>query len=86
VVGRVIATVVALGAVVAAVALVGYGVLLWVAIPGSDTATSSLVLAGLVLVAAGAGLALLAWLLLRGSLSSRRRRQEAGETAQRPPG
>jgi hypothetical protein len=64
-VGRVIATAAALVSVIAAVALIGYGVLLWIAIPTSDTATSSLFLVGLVLVCAGAGLALLAWLLLR---------------------
>ena len=40
--GRLIATAAALVAVVAAVALAGYGVLLWIAIPSSDTATSSL--------------------------------------------
>jgi hypothetical protein len=83
--GRVIATVVALVAVVAAVALAGYGVLLWIAIPTSDTATSSLFLAGLVLVAAGIGLALLGWLLLRwGPLSSRRSRREDAAPGQRP--
>jgi hypothetical protein len=63
--GRLIATAAALVALVAAVALAGYGVLLWIAIRSSDTATSSLFLAGLALVVAGAGLALLAWLLLR---------------------
>lgn len=76
-VGRVIATAAALVSVIAAVALIGYGVLLWIAIPTSDTATSSLFLVGLVLVCAGAGLALLAWLLLRwGPLSSGRGRRE----------
>ena len=48
-----IATVVALVAVVAAVALAGYGVLLRIAT--SDTATSSLFLAGLVLVGLAPG-------------------------------
>ena len=81
--GRVISTTAALVAAIAAVALIGYGVLLWFAIPTSDTATSSLVLVGLVLVAAGAVLAVLAWLLLLwGPLSSRRRRREAAETGQ----
>jgi hypothetical protein len=85
--GRLIATVAALVAVVAAVALAGYGVLLWIAIPTSDTATSSLFLAGLVLVAAGIGLALLGWfLLISGPLSSRRRRREDTAPGQRPPG
>jgi hypothetical protein len=63
--GRVIATVAALASAVVAVLLAGYGVLLWVAIPSSDSATSSLFLVGLVLVAAGAGFAFFAWLLLR---------------------
>jgi hypothetical protein len=84
--GRVIATVVALVAVVAAVAPAGYGVLLWFAIPTSDTATSSLFLAGLALVAAGIGLALLGSLLLRwGPLSSRQSRREDAAPGQRPP-
>lgn len=84
--GRLIATAAALVAVVAAVALAGYGVLLWIAIPSSDTATSSLFLAGLALVVAGAGLALLAWLLLRwGPLSDRRRRREDASPVQEPP-
>lgn len=62
---RLVAAAAALVSLVAAVALGGYGVLLWVAIPTSDTATSSLFLAGLALVAGGIGLALLAWVLLR---------------------
>jgi len=79
----VISTVAALAAAIAAVALIGYGVLFWIGIPSSDSSTSSLFLVGLVLVAAGAGLALLAWLLLLwGPLSSRRRRREAAETGQ----
>lgn len=52
-------------ALTAAIALAGFGVLLWVAIPTSDSATSSLFLVGLALVAAGAGFALLGWFLLR---------------------
>ena len=83
--GRLIATTAALVSLIAAVALAGYGVLLWIAIPSSDTATSSLFLAGLVLVAAGIGLALLGWLLLLwGPLSRRRRRREDAEPGQRP--
>jgi hypothetical protein len=83
--GRLIATAAVLVAVIAAVGLIGYGVLLWVAIPSSDTATSSLFLVGLALVAAGAGLALLGWLLLRwGPLSDRRRRREDASPVQKP--
>ena len=83
--GRLIATTAALVSIIAAVALAAYGVLLWIAIPSSDTATSSLFLAGLVLVAAGIGLALLGWLLLLwGPLSRRRRRREDTEPGQRP--
>jgi hypothetical protein len=63
--GRMIATVAAAASAIFAVLLAGYGVLLWVAIPSSDSATSSLFLVGLVLVAAGLGFALFAWMLLR---------------------
>jgi hypothetical protein len=65
VLGRLIATGAAFVALVAAIALAGFGVLLWAAIPSSDSATSSLFLAGLALVAGGLGFALIAWFLLR---------------------
>jgi hypothetical protein len=48
-----------------------YGILLWIAIPRSDTATSSLLLTGLLLVVAGLALGALAVGLLR-----RRRRPQ----------
>lgn len=48
-----------------------YGILLWVAIPRSDTATSSLLLTGLLLVASGLALGAGAGAVLR----SRRRRR-----------
>lgn len=50
----------------------GYGVLLWLAISSSDSATSSLVLAGVALVGVGVGLALVGVLLVRLALGSRR--------------
>ena len=72
-------TVVRLAAAVGAIALftaaamaAGYGVLLWFAVPSSDSATSSLVLVGLGLVGVGAGLALVGVLLLRLALGLRR--------------
>jgi hypothetical protein len=48
-----------------------YGILLWVAIPRSDTATSSLLLTGLLLVVSGLALGAGAGAVLR----SRRRRR-----------
>jgi hypothetical protein len=56
-----------------AVALVGYGLLVLLAIPASDTATSSLVLFALLLLGGGALAALLAVLLYRA------RRARSGE-------
>jgi hypothetical protein len=57
----------------AGVILGAYGILLWVAIPRSDTATSSLFLTGLLLVVGGLALGTGALGLFR----SRRRRQRA---------
>jgi len=72
-------TAVRLAAVVGAIVLftaaaiaVGYGVLLWLAISSSDSATSSLVLAGVALVAVGGGLALVGALLVRVAFGFRR--------------
>ena len=65
---RLLATATGIAAVVAAFPLAGFGVLLWLAIPSSDTATSSLVLVGLALFAAGAGLAAVGWVHLRRGL------------------
>lgn len=65
----------ALGAIAlftAAAMASGYGVLLWFAVPSSDSATSSLVLAGVALVAVGAGLAFVGALLVRVAFGRRR--------------
>lgn len=65
----------ALGAIAlftAAAMAAGYGVLLWFAVPSSDSATSSLVLAGVALVAVGAGLAFVGALLVRVAFGLRR--------------
>ena len=46
--------------------LAAYGILLWIAIPRSDTATSSLLLTGLLLVLGGLTLGVVAVGVLRG--------------------
>jgi hypothetical protein len=55
----------AVAALLAAAGSVAYGLLLVLAIPESDTATSSLLAAGAGLLAVGCGLAAVGWLLLR---------------------
>ena len=55
-----------------AAVVAGYGVLLWFAVPSSDSATSSLVLVGLCLVGVGAGVALVGVLLVRLAFGTRR--------------
>lgn len=62
----------AVGFGLVAAALVGYGLLLLLAIPSSDTATSSLVFTGLLLMLAGAFVALLAVMLYRAGRQGKR--------------
>jgi hypothetical protein len=69
---RVAAAVGAIALFAGAASAAGYGVLLWVAVPSSDSATSSLVLVGVVLVAVGAVLALVGALLVRFAFGLRR--------------
>lgn len=71
-VGRLAAALGATALFTAAAGAAGYGVLLWFAVPSSDSATSSLVLAGAALVAVAAGLALAGALLVRVAFGSRR--------------
>lgn len=52
--------------------LAAYGILLWLAIPRSDTATSSLLLTGLLLVTGGVALGAVAVGLLRRTRRPRR--------------
>ena len=52
--------------------LASYGILLWIAIPRSDTATSSLLLTGLLLVLGGLTLGVVAVGLLRSRHRPRR--------------
>jgi hypothetical protein len=52
--------------------LAAYGILLWIAIPRSDTATSSLLLTGLLLVLGGLTLGVVAVGVLRGRRRPRR--------------